>query len=509
VLILAGPGNNGGDGLVCARVLHDAAPPQIPYPLTVQVYLLKPRAEDDPVFAPVRERGIFVADAANDMRLRVLHQMITHADVIVDALLGTGVSRPVEGTLRDILGELGGVRKQKEGRSMPLLVALDGVTGMNYDTGALDPSAVPADITVTFHAPKRGHYAFPAAGAGGELVVVPIGVEGIELSHAAPAAADPTLNQTVILADDDYIRARLPTRPRDANKGTFGKVLVIGGCSDYAGAPTLAAMAAYRVGAGLVTLAVPRAVQSSAAVLCREATFVTLPGPTDHFGPEALQRLIASLNGLDVRHAVVLGPGMGQDAETMTFLRELLDQLAHKEGGVRLVVDADALNLLATIPNWPGLLPPQSVLTPHPGEMARLAGVTVKDIQADRIGCALDYAKRWNHVVVLKGAFTVVASPGNGGIVLPYANSAMAVAGMGDVLTGCIAGVLAQGLSPLDAATCGAYVHAGAGERWSDAHGEAGLLASDVLSLLPDTLTVLRKPHTSRHSVKPQANTNE
>jgi ADP-dependent NAD(P)H-hydrate dehydratase / NAD(P)H-hydrate epimerase len=481
ILILAGPGNNGGDGLVCAQAMFDAnVDGRLSGAAIVQVYLLKARPPDDPVFKPVRERGIPVVDADGDARGELLRQVLAQSDVIVDALLGTGVSRPIDGALAEILKQL---RATRERDPRPVLVALDGVTGMNYDTGALDALAAPADLTITFHAPKRGHYCYPAAGVGGELVVVPIGID--------PGAREPATGK-LDLADGELIRAKLPARSPSANKGSYGKVLVVGGCSDYAGAPTLAATAAYRVGAGLVTLAVPHAIQAGAAVLCREATFLTLSGTADVLSPEALPRLAANVASLDARHAIIVGPGLGQDEATKPFLFGLFEVLRHKAGGARLIVDADALNLLANLPNWPALLPARSILTPHPGEMARLTGVSVQDIQSNRMERALEYAARWGHIVLLKGAFSVVAYPENGGIVLPYANSALAVAGTGDVLTGCIAGVLAQGLSPVDAAICGAYLHAGAGERWREQHGEAGLLAGDLLPLLPDVLADLR-----------------
>ncbi|MCL4505375.1 MAG: NAD(P)H-hydrate dehydratase [Chloroflexi bacterium] len=495
MLILAGPGNNGGDGLVCAEALHQlsAAQPD-ETPCTVQVYLLKPRAEDDPVFAPLRSSGIFIADAVNDLRLRVLHQMAAHADVIVDALLGTGVSRPIDGILRDILSVMRSAIESARAQSAdrpdhqrPILIALDGVTGMNYDTGALDPSAVPADLTITFHAPKRGHYCYPAAGANGELVVAPIGIECMSAGGMVQDEST-TANERVVLVDRSVVRPALPQRRPNANKGSYGKTLVVGGCSDYSGAPTLAASAAYRVGAGLVTLAVPRAIQPVSAVLCREATFVTLYGTADFLSPEALPLIAKVVSSLDHRHAVIIGPGMGQDRSTRAFLVSLLDLLRQKEGGARLVVDADALNHLATLPEWRSLLPPGSILTPHPGEMARLTGSSVADIQADRIGNALRYARRWGHTVVLKGAHTVAAHPQNGGAVLPYANPALAVAGTGDVLAGCIGGMLAQGLEPFQAACCGASLHAMAGEQWRQQHGSSGLLAGDLLALLPDAL---------------------
>ena len=489
VLVLVGPGNNGGDGLVCAAALAKAG-------VTTQCYLLRPRGDDDPVYAAVRAQGIFVADAHNDMRLRVLHQMVTHADVIEDALLGTGTSRPIEGALREVLREVSRRRQANRQASSAacLFIALDGVTGMNYDTGALDPAAVPADLTITFHAPKRGHYSFPAAQACGELVVVPIGAEALQIGDWRSVSDLPHPIPKVQLADASLIRGLLPARRPDANKGTFGRVVIIGGCSDYAGAPVLSARAAYRVGAGLVALAVPTAVKPSAAAACAEAIFITLPESAEHHTPAALHRITAWLSSVRGQAAVVLGPGIGQAPQTASFIGGLLDAFAaiHVESR-GLVCDADALNLLAQAPAWWSHLPKPAVLTPHAGEMARLAQMTISEIQGDRIGSALKWADAWGHIVVLKGAHTVIAAPGLRGVVLPFANPAMATAGTGDVLAGCIAGLLAQGLSPMDAAVCGAYIHGAAGERWRAEHGDAGLLAGDLVAYLPDAIRRLKE----------------
>jgi len=478
ILVLIGPGNNGGDGLVCATALAGAG-------LTVQCYLLKPRPEDDPVYVAARAAGIFVADAQNDMRLRVLHQMLTHANVVVDALLGTGASRPIEGDLRAILRE---VNHRRLANTLPpcKLVALDGVTGMNYDTGGLDSSAVPVDLTIAFHAPKRGHYCFPAAQACGELVVIPIGIqpEAIKDWRAEGAFSE------VYLADESLVRERLPARRRDAHKGTFGRVLIIGGCSEYLGAPALAARAAYRAGAGLVALAVPSTVKSSAGVTCPEAIFLPLPDAEELHSHQPVVRWLKSAAD---EVTVLLGPGLGQSPATAAFLDALLASLKAEVDEIRgLVCDADALNLLAQLPNWWTRLPTPAVLTPHPGEMSRLAQCSIADVQGDRIGCALRCAEQWAHIVVLKGAHTVIATSGQRAVVLPFANPALATAGSGDVLAGCIAGLMAQGLAPFDAATCGAYLHGAAGERWQAEHGEAGLLAGELASLIPDTVRTLK-----------------
>jgi hydroxyethylthiazole kinase-like uncharacterized protein yjeF len=481
ILVLVGPGNNGGDGLVCATVLAGAG-------LTVQCYLLKPRPEDDPVYAAAREAGIFIADAQNDMRLRVLHQMITHANVIVDALLGTGVSRPIEGDLRAILRE---VSQRRRATNLPpcKLIALDGVTGMNYDTGELDPAAVPADLTIAFHAPKRGHYCFPAAQACGELAVASIGIQPDAVAGWRADSAFPEVQ----LADEALVRERLPARQRDAHKGTFGHVLIVGGCREYMGAPALAARAAYRAGAGLVALAVPGFVQPSAAVACPEAIFVPLPDADAYLGPTSQPPIVQWIAARASEGVLLLGPGLGQATETAVFLDALLASLRAEINRLRgLVCDADALNLLAQLPDWWARLPAQTVLTPHPGEMARLARHSTSDIQGDRIGCALRCAEQWGHVVVLKGAHTVIAAPDRRAVVLPFANPALATAGSGDVLAGCVAGLMAQGLAPFDAALCGAYLHGAAGEQWRTVHGDAGLLAGELASLIPYVLHALK-----------------
>jgi NAD(P)H-hydrate epimerase len=468
VLVLVGPGNNGGDGLVCAGALAAKG-------TQVRCYLLKPRSMDDAVFASAVAQRVAMADAAGDNHLDQLRVWLTEADVVVDALLGTGTSRPIDGVLSAVLDL---VRQ----RTPASLVALDGPTGMNYDTGTLDPAAVAADLTITFHAPKRGHYCFPAADARGELVVVPIGIEPFEIS-----------NFGFSIADDAMTRQLLPSRKLDSNKGTHGKALVIGGCADYLGAPTLTARAAYRVGAGLVAYAVPDAVKLMAALTCPEATFVPLPESTDTHNAQSLPRLEKWLASAG-RAAVAIGPGMGQALASHKFFTGILRIL--NAGTVEprgLVCDADALNMLATIDDWPKLLSPNTVLTPHAGEFARLAKMNIAAVQADRIGNAQKFAQLWGHVVLLKGAFTIIASPDGRGVVLPFSNPAMATAGSGDVLTGCIVGLMAQGLSAYDAAICGGYLHGNAGERWSNAHGDAGLLAGDLLSLLPSVIHALKQ----------------
>ena len=269
------------------------------------------------------------------------------------------------------------------------------------------------------------------------------------------------------------VRKRLPVRRADANKGTHGRVLVIGGSSNFIGAPALTGIAAYRVGAGLVTLCVPADVKPIVAGMCPEVTFL----PFEAVECQAQENV----------KAVVIGPGMGQSDAARRMLTEYLnDPLPAPH-----IIDADALNLLS--PMDAPRLPAGTVLTPHPGEMSRMSGQSVSELQANRVLHATYYAQMWNCILLLKGAETIIAAPATTPAILPFANAALAVAGTGDVLAGCIGGLLSQGLAPIDAAMCGAYLHGSAGQMWREQYGDAGLLASDLLMLLPSILNVVKQ----------------
>jgi NAD(P)H-hydrate epimerase len=260
-------------------------------------------------------------------------------------------------------------------------------------------------------------------------------------------------------------------------EGTFGKVLIVSGSTLYTGAPVLAAEAAYRSGAGLVTLATPQSIHAIIASKINEATFLPLPDQDGALNAAAFdQARDAILNYT----ATLIGPGLTVDARP--FIEQLL---ARGVGQSALVLDADALNILAQIDQWWTHVPSPAILTPHPGEMARLTQLSMKEIEANREKAAIEYAGRWGHVVVLKGAFTVIAAPDGQSILLPFANPALATAGSGDVLAGTIVGLRAQGLPAYEAALCGAYLHGAAGEIASRDIGTAGTLAGDLLMRLP------------------------
>ncbi|MCX7839533.1 MAG: NAD(P)H-hydrate dehydratase [Anaerolineae bacterium] len=498
VLVLVGPGNNGGDGLVCARYLHDAG-------ARVALHIWK-RAEraDDENFRLCRERNIPTIRAEDDANFVALKDFLADANVIVDALLGTGVARPIEGLLKDLLvfiktqspnhpiTQLVPTRSLAHTLSRSLarapsrsfaralsrtIVAVDLPSGLDPNTGALDPATLDADLTVTFAFPKIGQLAFPGANAVGELVVADI---GIAADWAPPDAPD--------VATAREIAARLPARARDAHKGTFGKAMICAGSSNYVGAAYLAGAAATRAGAGLVTLALACTIYPMIASALHETTFVILPDDNGALVPDSARVLLDHLAGYD---ALLLGCGFGRHPQTIAFVTQILN---HKSQILNCVIDADALFALAQIGDWwTRLAPNTAILTPHPGEMATLTGLQRDTIQADRVNIAKKFAAQWQQIVVLKGAFTVIAAPDGRATLLPFATPALATAGTGDVLAGTIVAMLAQGLNPYDAAIVGAYLHGLAGEIAAREIGDAGVVASDVLVRLPEAMRRVKR----------------
>ncbi|MCZ7538478.1 MAG: NAD(P)H-hydrate dehydratase [Anaerolineae bacterium] len=515
VAVIVGPGNNGGDGLVAARILAEELEGA-----SVGAFLLKMRGDDDEVFVGAREAGVFIASADDDKAAgyRVLQNLVANTDVLIDALFGTSLRLPIKGDAAKVLQTAHkAITLRRAERPAPpyttpaapdltaldegpLIVAVDCPSGLDCDTGALDKATLPAHETITFAAAKPGLLAFPGAEAVGTLHIADIG-----LPPRLPELDEIALT----LVDAAAVRARLPQRPRDSHKGTFGKAMVVAGSLNYTGAAYLAAAAAYRAGAGLVTVGAPQIIVPVLAGMLPEATWLLLPHDLGVINEAAVKVLRAELAGYS---ALLLGPGFGREDVTGEFLRELLrpqEEVRHSRaigfvpdapanesapdatGLPPLVIDADGLNLLAAMDGWPRLLPPGTILTPHPGEFARLARLEREEVQADRIALAQAKAAEWSCVVVLKGAFTVVAAPDGQTAVEPFATSALASAGTGDVLAGAIAGLLAQGLAPFDAALCAAWLHGMAGVRAAELLETAiSVTAGDVLDLLPDALAL-------------------
>jgi NAD(P)H-hydrate epimerase len=450
VRVLCGAGNNGGDGYVAARLLHDAG-------RLVDVLALVPAARLSGDAAEVRrqaaEAGVAIADAPD----AVPHLAAAPGDVIVDALLGTGLARAPEGLFAEAIAAIAAARE-----AGARVVAVDVPSGLSADTGRPLGPCVQADHTVTFGFPKRGLVTFPGATFAGEISVADIGI---------PAAAAARVPVRAELLEEDEARDLLPPRRPDAHKGDAGRLLVIAGSPGKAGAAHLALTGALRGGAGLVWLAARPEVMPLALAGRPEAMNVPLPG-WGPLGMGDLEALLAAARDVD---ALAIGPGIPRGPETGPMLRALLAR-----AGVPAVLDADALNALAEAPEGPRGLGVPAVLTPHPAEMARLTGLTTADVQADRLGLAGARAREWGVTVVLKGARTVVADPEGPPAVIPTGNAGMATGGTGDVLCGLTGALLAGGLAPRAAGRVAAWVHGRAGDRLAERLGQRGLLAGDL-----------------------------
>jgi hydroxyethylthiazole kinase-like uncharacterized protein yjeF len=465
ILCLVGGGNNGGDGLVAARYLDG-------WGAKVSVYLCSDRPADDANLKLVKKNEINCVEGKADKDLKKLNSLVNKATCVIDALLGTGKLRPLEGVFKQALEK---VNKAKEDKDLKI-IAVDVPSGMDANTGEVDPACPNADLTVTLAFPKPGLFRFPGAERAGKIIVKDIGIPE-KLAESI----------TIEILDTKWATETLPKRPLNANKGTFGHVLITAGSINYIGAASLACGGALRTGAGLVTLATAKSLIPIIASKVTEATYLPLPES---------QAGIIAVEGADIIYkespqynVLLVGCGLGQSPATIKFLNDLL----LKKRLPPLVIDADGLNILSRIPNWWQQIPDNTILTPHPGEMARLAGLTIDEIQADRTGVATRFAEKWQKTVVLKGAFTVIASADGKYRISPYANPGLASGGTGDVLAGAIAGLVAQGLNPYDAASMGVYLHGAAGEKVKSELGDAGMIASDLLPAIPMIIKQLKE----------------
>lgn len=467
IMALIGSGNNGGDALVAVAYLANLG-------WRASGYLVRPRPSTDPLIAGVVQEGGEIFSTENDRDFLILSHLLDTHQVLIDGVLGTGVKLPLQS---DISVCLKYVKDFTETKPHALrIVSVDCPSGIDCDNGQVAPETIPSDITVTMAAVKRGLLSLPAADLTGTLQVVSIGkLDDLNAWRAIRCW----------VVDEHWVRRVMPLRPRNAHKGTFGTALIVAGSTSYTGAAYLAGMAAYRSGAGLVQMAVPFPLHQVLAGQMPEAIWLLLPMENGNIAAGAADLLV---DDLKTTSALLVGPGFGLETTTKNFVQRLFTEQEMNDRFPPLVVDADGLKLLASIPEWYKKLPPSSILTPHPGEMAILSGLSIQQIQADRIGTAQKFASLWNQVVVLKGAFSVVASPTGDTVVNPIATPALARAGSGDVLAGLIVGLLAQGLCPYEAAVSAVWIHAQAGLLAEKQMGAASTLAGDLLRTIVDII---------------------
>jgi NAD(P)H-hydrate epimerase len=484
ITILVGSGNNGGDGLVAGKYLAEDGRYQ------VRFYLYKRLDTTYAPFADILGHDLFVAYAEDDHDGRVLRHMVASADLVIDALLGIGARAPIQSDLARILRTTKQAIRERRSelshlpiihptdptylkpKHTPQILAIDCPSGVNCDTGEIDDNTLHADVTITFIAPKVGLVKYPAADAVGELIVAPINIPNTISAMQAGVGE---------LVTGDMIKSYLPHRPSQSNKGSFGKALVIGGSANYIGAVRLSALGVLRAGAGLVTVATPAPVATILASNLAEPTWLPLPHENGILSSDSVMPILNEIGSYD---ALLIGPGLGRTSSTEHFIDTFL--MGYKSNAPNLVLDADALNILSKIDNWWTLLPPNTIITPHPGEMARLCQLSTADVQANRWELALEKAKAWRVIILLKGAYTAIATPQGDLYVLPFKNDALATAGTGDILAGLITGLIASGATPVHATIAGGYIHGLAGEIAYQRHNDGrSVIASDVLDCIP------------------------
>ena len=468
IAILAGRGNNGGDGFVAFRYLVEKG-------AEVSVYLLGKKEEvRGDALLNFKKLTQPVMEVKERKDLEGLREAISRVDLIIDALLGTGTRGEIKGILKETIEILNGSGKP--------IVSVDIPSGLEGDKGEPLGVCVKAARTVTMGLPKLGLVLYPGAEYVGELDVAGIGIPSEVLDDG---------NLKVNLLGEEDVFSLFPPLKRDSHKGDFGHILVIAGSTGFTGAAALTGLGSLRSGGGLVTLGVAGSLNPIMEVKLTEVMTAPLPETGEGcLSLEAEEGILRLARRADV---LAVGPGLSVHPETSELVKRLV-------AGVEkpMVIDADGLNGLKGDISLLTKSPASIIITPHPGEMAGLLGKTTAEVQSDRIGIARETALRTGTVVVLKGAGTVISDPEGNVYVNPTGNPGMAGGGMGDILTGVIASFMGRGLSRMEAATAGVYIHGLAGDIAAGDRGETGLIATDLLDKLPEAIKRVQQKNVTR-----------
>lgn len=456
IIVFAGPGNNGGDGFVISRRLQDSG-----YDCLLYLAAAPDRIKGDAKihFDVYRNRELPIMHYDDDS-FRKIPQLIEEADVVVDALLGTGVNGPVREPFIQLISMINHYEKSKK------IISVDIPSGVNSDTGKVDGLAVKATKTITFVYPKKGFFLQDGPNYIGDW-------KAVDISVPPSIVSDISLNMPTVITDP-MVQDKIPKRPIDGHKGTFGHVLVLGGSRPYVGAPIFTAKSSLLSGTGLVTMAVPENIYPLAAAQLPEALYYPLAETDGHFSEGSLDELSTRFQEYDV---VAVGPGMNRFREGEKWMEKLFRSLT----GQTIVVDADALylsrNLLEPIRKYGG----EVIFTPHPGEMGALLNITAAEVEGNRLEIASAFAKKNDLYLLLKGHRSIIASPLGEVFINPAGHDALGKGGSGDVLTGLIASFAAQGAKPLDAMIAASYLHARAGEEKAKTLSHYGVIAPDLI----------------------------
>ncbi len=461
--IVCGKGNNGGDGLVVARMMARKG-------YKIGVYLLSEALSEDAAVQLKRlPKIVSVHRIHSSLHWKKQKTELLQSDIIIDAIFGTGLSKPLTGFVRKIVGEINEMDKP--------VIAVDIPSGIDATTGRVLGVAIRARLTVTFARPKIGHILYPGAACTGELKIADIGIP-----ERAVAAARPD----TFLIDRRIASKLLPPRPDHSHKGTFGRSLILAGSRGMAGAAVLAAEAAMRIGSGLTQLCVPESIYTIAArKLSPEALCATVPDARrGFFGPESLKPIVPLMERAT---CVLLGPGIGRHPKTIRWVTAILKSVRSDQ---KLILDADALYALAESRcPWPAA---DIAITPHAGEMAKLTGRTRGFVESNPCAVAREVSKKYRLTVVLKGSRSMIAEPAGRLDINSTGNAALAKGATGDVLAGMICGLAAQGLSTFDAARLAVYLHGRAADIAVGAgRDKRTFLAADIFQYLDPALREL------------------
>jgi len=452
VMVICGKGNNGGDGFVVARHLQNRR-------AQVKIVLLGNEKElkGDALlnYKLAKQGALEITPTTTIKGVKNVYQSF-NPEVIIDGIFGTGFSGLPQGLYYQTIEFIN--------RTEVFVLSIDIPSGVNGDDGQYKKTCIIADATASMCLPKRGHYLYPGRAFTGDLHIIDIGVPYSIIDSGFPQ-----------LIDRDRVLSLMPYRAPDGNKGTFGNVLIIAGSRGFSGAAAMAADSALRVGAGLVRLAAPKGIMNALESKLLEVVKVPLQQtPAETIGLDAMHDVQPLLK---TAQTVVIGPGMTTHPETTQFVRTILSKIR-----VPVIIDADAINITAQDPNILKNIKAPIIMTPHPGELSRLTKLTPKSINEQRIDLAIKYARVFNCVLVLKGAPTIIAEP-HGEIYLnPTGNSGLASAGSGDVLVGMISGLLAQKMSPLNAAVTGVFLHGMCADLAMEDNNEYSLVAGDLIN---------------------------
>lgn len=464
VTVVAGKGNNGGDGLAIARHLINRG-------TKIIVYLL---AEDSSIEGDAlinlkifKKMGGKIYDSSS-FDLKAMETVISHSHIIIDAIFGTGLSTDVKGFYADVISLINSAGKP--------IVSVDVPSGISADTGKVLGTAITAEMTVTFALPKVGLLIYPGAEYAGGLKIVDISIPGGMMEIESIQANLLTIEE---------MRGAVPERAADSHKGSFGHVGVIAGSVGKTGAAAMTSLASLKVGAGLVSLAVPSSLNQTLAQKLTEVMTFPLPeGKEGFLGNRAEEKIIEFLADKDV---VAIGPGISTDKEAQELIRRLVKRIS-----IPMVIDADGINAFVGYTDILKDIGVPIILTPHPGEMARLLGINPSDVQDDRIGISRRFSTEYNIYLLLKGARTIIAEPSGAIYINPTGNPGMATGGTGDILTGIIAGLIAQRLDISSAVRFGVFLHGLAGDLAAKEKGEAGMIAGDLLDMIAEAIREIK-----------------